>query len=145
MPNNSQRKNYLMYLADRALHHIDPSKTILRADSQIADSYNGQIASFAVAVSQSGLCPALSSYYKESNNDTRTVNRQPILEIISRMIHADTQMPAELRDIENASNLMRKAVFWANDKCRSRILRQEVIDCAIALKQVVRTYKLVES
>ena len=134
-----------MYLADRALHHIDPSKTILRADGQIADSYNGQIASFAVAVSQSGLCPALSSYYKESNNDTRTVNRQPILEIISRMIHADTQMPAELRDIENASSLMRKAVSWANDKCRSRILRQEVIDCAIALKQVVRTYKLVES
>ena len=145
MPNNSQRNNYLMYLADRALRHPDPSKTILRAGSQIADSYNGQIASFAVAVSQSGLCPALSSYYKESNNDTRTVNRQPILEIISRMIHADTQMPAELRDIENASNLMRKAVSWANDKCRSRILRQEVIDCAIALKQVVRTYKLVES
>ena len=144
MPNNTLRYNYLMKLADQALPHPNSQKTILDSQGNITDSYNGQIASFTVSVSMSGLCPTLASYYKGSNNDTRAVNRKPILETIARMIHADEGAPLnELRQIGNAEQLLRKAIEWGNNNDLAKALRQEVIDCAIALKQVVRTYNLV--
>ena len=143
MPNN-RRYNYLMKLADQALPHANRQKTILNNNGNIPDSYNGQIASFSVSVAMSGLCPTLASYYKDSNNDTRAVNRKPILETIARMIHADEGVPLnELRQISNAEQLFRKALEWGNNPNLAKALRQEVIDCAIALKQVVRTYNLV--
>ncbi len=143
MANNSKRNNYMMKLADEALRNNKEEKSIFNKQGNIPDSYNGQIAAFAVAISMSGLCPTLASYYKASNNDTRAVNRKPILEIIATMIHTDKDVPgSELKQIGNAEQLLRKAVEWSDNPSLSRALRQEVIDCAIALKQVVRTYNL---
>lgn len=136
---NIVRNNYLMKLADEALN--DGGVTIFRPDGGIPDSYNGQIAALGVSIAMNGLCPALASYYTDS--DTRAVNRRPVLEIIARMIDADRETNEVFQQIVDARSLLRKAVSLSNHVEAVRILQQEVIDCSIALKQVVRTYNLV--
>ena len=108
---------------------------ILRSDQTIEDSYNGQTAGFGVSVAMSGLLPTLAIYYQDAS-DSRIIDRRKILLAIGKMIQKDKP---ELQ-IFDAESLLRVAM-----RCDPSIvnqLKQEVIDCAIALKQVIRTYKL---
>lgn len=142
---NWKRNNSLMKLADEELNNRGSNATFLKADGRsIKDSYNGLVAGFSVSVAMSGLCPALSAYFKSSDGDD-SVNRLLILEVIARMIHRDGDTLPAFREIDSAKKLFRKAIDLAGNADASRKLQQEVIDCAIALKQVVRTYQLVES
>lgn len=102
----------------------------------IEESYNGQTAGFGITVAMSGLLPALVIYYQQAS-DTREINRKNILEAIARMIHQDEEFENHNR-ISNADSLLAAAIASPTSKS----LRKEVLDCAIALKQVIRTYKL---
>lgn len=130
------RNDILMGIAEKVLN--DGNITIVK-EGNIKDSYNGQIAALGVSIAMSGFCATLATYYKSSNNDTRAVDRKPILEIIARMIQEDK--PIEFPQIRNAESLMAAAIK-ANEKVRKK-LQKEFVECTVALKQVVRTYNLI--
>ncbi len=135
---NKKRLTILMQLADGVLR---PSG-ILKANGRIEDSYNGQTSGFSVTVAMSGLLPALVIYYQQAS-ESRNINRKNILEAIGLMISQDHDF-TEIQDIKDAESLLRAAIK-TRDNAKSKKLKQEVIDCAIALKQIIRTYELIKS
>ena len=144
---NRKRNNELIILADKALHESE--STILNANEKILDSYNSLIAAFSVSVAMSGLLPTLAGYYKKSNN--ANTDRRPILDIITYMIQHDEKANSYIKnEVTSAKTLLQLAVKLSSETADNnelpdlRCLEREVIDCAIALKQVVRTYNLVE-
>lgn len=133
----NERNNYLMQKANEVLL----ANTYMfdnRNELTIKESYNGQIAAFGVSIAMSGILPTLAIYYKEKSSTD--VNRRDIIEILALMIQADNEKVSPV--IDKAETLL-KFAMECSDAERS-YLTKELIECAIALKQVVRTYKLVK-
>ena len=135
---NKKRLTTLIQFADGVLR---PSG-ILKSYGKIEDSYNGQTSGFSVTVAMSGLLPALVIYYQQAS-ESRNINRKNILEAIGLMISLDHDF-TEIQYIKDAESLL-KAAIETRDNAKSKKLKQEVIDCAIALKQIIRTYELIKS
>ena len=57
------------------------------------------------------------------------------------MIHNDALLKSTYPTIHNAESLLRFAINANRDTLK--ILQREIVNCAVALKQVVRTYNLV--
>ena len=144
---NKTRNNYLIKLANEALLELraeNNANLFTNTNSfDIKDSYNGQIAALSVSIAMTGLLPTLAIYYQDTKT---TVNRRNILDVIARIIQKD-----ENREFSNASDdnfTDAKALFsfaLSSDDERLKKLTKEIEDCAVALKQVVRTYNLVKS
>lgn len=138
---NKKRISELMVLANKALH----GSKILNEDNTINDSYNGHTAGLGVTVAMNGLLPALVIYYQQ-NDEKRTTDRRQILEVIGKMINEDNffkknvKLNEKTEIIKGADSLIKAAINNPDNKK----LKLEVIDCATALKQIIRTYKLVD-
>lgn len=134
---NRNKNEVLILLAETVLQN----STLLEGESrtEIQDSYNGQIAALGVSVATTGLRPTLAIYYQDKPDaaEPRKVNRRAVLEIIAQMIEFPRSSPLEDR---NAKALLAYAISESADL---NWLKREVIDCSVALKQVVRTYKLI--
>lgn len=139
---NKKRIESLMLKAKESLE----SSEILKRDNQnqwyIEDSYNGQTSSFGVTVAMSGLLPALVIFYQKSS-DSKKIDRKKILEAISNMIKSDKPEWG----INDAKSLLEKALGRGinDEKLKKEIaagLKKEVLECATALKQIIRTYEL---
>lgn len=145
--NVKQRNDYLISLAAAALRNAD----VTFADgNNILSSYNGQVAAFCVSVAMSGLKPTLAFYLaKKDNKDSKidksseAVDRSKIVEVISLMINNDEQFTKPQGEDYTSAIALLNTVVPINDVVRLSAIRKEVLDCAIALKQVVRTYNLV--
>lgn len=130
----------LIQLADEALR----SSQILSEANTIDDSFNGQTSGLSVTIAMNGLLPALVIYYQQAS-ESRKIDRRKILEAIGKMIEEEMNKnefsfePA----INNANTLLQAAIETQDAIEYNKKLKQEVLDCAIALKQVIRTYKLV--
>ena len=125
---NKKRNEELMQKAEKALQ--DPRVKILKSNgNEIKDSYNGQTAAFGVTVAMSGLRPALAIYKQETDG----CNRLEILNAIAVMLD---RWPGN-----TPGESMRRAIMACND-ADLRNYKRDIIDCSIALKQVIRTYKL---
>lgn len=137
---NKKRISKLMILANKALK----GSCILNNDNSINDSYNGHTAGLGVAIAMNGLLPALVIYYQQ-NDEKRTTDRRQILEVIGKMINNDSffqnnvKLDGKAEMINGADSLIKAAIQNPDNK----MLKLEVIDCATALKQIIRTYKLV--
>lgn len=127
-------------------NEILESSGILQRDDKnqlyIEESYNGQTSSFGVTVAMSGLLPALVIFYQETS-DNRKIDRKKILEAIAKMIEMDKPQ----WQINNARSLLEKALGRGiNDEILKKEiaagLKKEVLECATALKQIIRTYEL---
>lgn len=133
------------YLMLKANDILGSSGILKRTDQNqlyIEDSYNGQTSSFGVTVAMSGLIPALVIFYQETS-DNRKIDRKKILEAIAKMIDLDKPQ----WQINNARSLLEKALGrGVNDEnLKKEIaagLKKEVLECATALKQIIRTYDL---
>lgn len=145
MATNKERMNKLILWADEALReqdaNIDAGISKVLNNGNIMDAYNGSVAALGVSIAMGELRPALAIYYQEKSERGAKpkANRRSVLDIISRIITKDTYN--QLNFSENglfAKNMFRYAIEQ-NDAH----LKQEIIDCSIALKQVVRTYNLV--
>lgn len=142
------RNNTLLSLADTALREQVVSTStgvskILNNNGEIDKAYNGSIASFGVSVAMSGLLPTLAIYYQEKlDSATRPqANRRSVLDAIARIVSKDTAVNFNFsQDGKYAENMFRYAIQYPGDLTA---LKTEVIECAIALKQIVRTYDLV--
>ena len=139
---NKKRTIDLMLKANLAIE----SSGILQKDDYgqcyIEDSYNGQTSSFGVTVAMSGLLPALIIFYQETS-DNRKIDRKKILEAIGEMIKSDKPE----WQIHDAKSLLEKALGRCinNEDLKREIatgLKKEVLECATALKQIIRTYEL---
>lgn len=131
---NKKRAAQLMQLANDKLK----KSRLLKKDAEgdyIEDTYNGQTAGFSVTIAMNGLLPALVIYYQQTS-ESRESNRRDILEVIGQMIGADKAFNRP--NIKNADSLLKAAIAAPADKA----LKQEVTDCAIALKQIIRTFRL---
>lgn len=127
----------MMQLADRVLS----VSGILKQNQNgffIEDSYNSQTAGFGITVAMNGLLPALVIYYQQAS-ESREINRKNILEAIAQMISQDEEYRNH-KQISDANSLLKAAMASPTSKS----LRKEVLDCVVALKQIIRTYKLEE-
>lgn len=145
---NKTRNNTLIKYANEALTEQEANEKFgvskILNGSDIEEAYNGSIASLGVSIAMSELRPALAIYYQDKpNSATRPkANRRSVLDAIARIISKDASERnlSKWRFSDNgdfAKNLFVYAI--SND---DKELKQEVVDCAIALKQIVRTYNL---
>ena len=128
---NKKKNEDLMRKAEDALK--DDRVKILEKEKEdlsykIKDSYNGQTASLGVTIAMSGLRPALAIYQQETDG----CNRLEILNAIAVMLGIVHNSPGK--------ELFAQALNC--DTAELKKLKKEVLDCSIALKQVIRTYKL---
>lgn len=139
---NKKRNNELIFIADQALRKCP--KSFLK-NGVISDSYNGQISALGVAIAMSGLLPALAIFYAEGS-DTRAVDRRLILHVVSDMIARDKQAKDDgITGITGADSLLRFAIVNEDNSVLFKTLQKRIVECSVALKQVVRTYNLVKN
>jgi CRISPR-associated protein Cmr5 len=96
---------------------------------EIPSSYNGYISAFGASIMQSGLKPTLALFENENNKDKTKEDKSFLPRIILKVLdssHAD-------------DSLLRYVLAKPQDE---EILRQRIIDIAIAVKLSIRTFKL---
>lgn len=91
----------------------------------INESYNGQVSALGVSVLMIGLKSTLAVYYQDEN-------RRRLLEVIVQMINKKKGA-----NFANAEEFVREVM-----KGDEKNWKTDVVDCSVALKQVIRTYKL---
>lgn len=91
----------------------------------INESYNGQVSALGVSVLMIGLKATLAVYYQDEN-------RRRLLEVIVQMINKKKGA-----NFANAEEFVREVM-----KGDEKNWKTDVVDCSVALKQVIRTYKL---
>lgn len=95
----------------------------------IHESYNGQVSALGVSVLMIGLKATLAVYYQDEN-------RRRLLEVIVQMLNKKKGT-----SFANAEMFVRE-VMGNKDKSKEVNWKTDVVDCSVALKQVIRTYKL---
>lgn len=141
---NKTRNNELIKLANDKLRESNiPTGN---NKENIAESYDGKTAALSVSVAMSDLLPTLAIYYQDF--DSKHPNnpcRRNVLNVVATMI----TKPGSEEKFSNAKDLLRYALSLdkrkEEDMTKLKNLKKEVIDCSIALKQVVRTYNLVKN
>ncbi len=146
---NKTKNNTLIKYANEALVEQNPNAKFgiskILNDSNIEEAYNGSIASLSVSIAMSELRPALAIYYQDKPNSASKpkANRRSVLDAIARIITKDA---AERKlgkwDFSSNEDFAKNLFDYAVNN-EDKDLKQEVIDCSIALKQIVRTYNLV--
>ena len=130
---NKTKNNELIRLADEKLR---ASNNMLKGND-IAETYNGKTAALSVSVAMSELLPTLAIYYQDYDKEhPEKPCKRYVLDVVATMI----TIPHENNRFQNSEALLRHAIAHPEDIVH---LKKKVIDCAIALKQVVRTYNLV--
>lgn len=133
-----KRNEELIRRAEEALRSDKVNLLIDRPKGKINESYNGQIAALGVTIALTGLRPALAIYYQDKPNakSPTKCNKKEILNAIAHML----VIPG--KKIVDAKELLEYALNIKHDD-ELKWLKKEIIDCSVALKQVVRTYNLV--
>lgn len=102
-------------------------------DGFIDKAYSGQIAAFSVSVAMVGLKPTLAMYYQQGGSSVNTHN---IVGLIAEMLVAEGY-PFEGKS--PADKFFDHVMGMSEGKDADK-LRKDVIDNAVALKVVVRTF-----
>ncbi|HHT23328.1 MAG TPA: hypothetical protein GXZ87_08485 [Bacteroidales bacterium] len=125
--------NKLIILADEKLRNSNMYKN----DDTIPEAYDGKTAALSVSVAMSDILPTLAIYYQDFDAKKPDKDcRRNVLNVVATMI----DKPNEDAKFLDAEELVRYSVSGDADL---QYIKKQVIDCAIALKHVVRTYKLV--
>lgn len=147
MATNKKRINKLIQWADEALReqvsNPDAGVSKVMNDGNILDAYNGSVSALGVSIAMGELLPSLAIYYQEKSERgaKAKANRRSVLDIIARMITKDSYCQLNFSN----QGLYAKNMFQYAIENNDVNLKQEIIDCSIALKQVVRTYNLIGS
>ena len=129
---NKTRNNELVRLADEKLR----TSNMLKGNN-IAKTYDGKTAALSVSVAMSDLLPTLAIYFQDFEaKHPDAPCRRNVLNVVATMI----TVPGQNVKFKDAEALLRHAIEHPGDISK---LRTDVIDCSIALKQVVRTYNLI--
>ena len=136
---DKQKNNILVKIADEVV----AADTDLCIDGKVNSSYNGQISALGVMIAMVGLNPALCLYNQEGSTN---VPRRNILSALAKIIAADRDFRTDLisrnfsdiGDNFDRRNLYERVIHSEGDE--SRMFKTEILNCIVALKQVVRTY-----
>lgn len=137
MDKNTNSK--LMGYADEVLRE-DNCPLFKKKSTTIFSSYNGQVSALGVSILMIGLKPTVSVYYQDKRKEHEAY-RQCLLGVIAKMLEKDDKWKPKLAkgaSYENyAKELTRYILKNDNDT-----LKTDILNCSIALKQVIRTYNL---
>lgn len=114
----------------------------------IYDSYNGQVAALGVSILMIGLKPTLAIYYQDApKKEKGKAYRRALLEVIVRML----RLKEDKKVYESTESLVRYILDVPKNPSdgekklseqEEKSLKTDILNCSIALKQVIRTYKL---
>lgn len=139
---NKELNKRLMTIAENVLHSNDCH--LYKCDGTIHESYNGQASALGVSTLMVGLKATLAIYYsdapgpndeikrRENNNYYKKAFRKLLLDVIVNMLNAKN-------NTNYSTHYFVHTVMQALDENQ---WKTEFIDCSVALKQVIRTYKL---
>ncbi len=102
----------------------------------IHESYNGQVSALGVSILMIGLRATLAVYYQDKPDKKDKAYRRNILEVIVQMLNKDKNKKGGT-SFANAEDFVREVM-----KSDEKNWKTDVVDCSVALKQVIRTYKL---
>lgn len=128
---DKKKNNRLIKVADEV---IFSSRLLFKSGTDAVDpAFNGQIAALGVMIAMIGLKPAICMYCQD--NENTKVSRKKIISVLAGMISGDTAYNACYAGADE----LRTAVVnsTGNDE---KALKEEILDCLSALKQVARTY-----
>lgn len=96
-------------------------------NGKIASVYNGYISSFGASIIQSGLKPTL-AVFENTNSDPKT-EKSYLTKLILKILDKNT----------NESSLLKYILSKPKEE---EILKEKIIDIAIAIKLSIRTFEL---
>ena len=112
-----------------------------KGKTTIYDSYNGQGAALGDSILMIGLKPTLAIYYQDApKKEKGKAYRRALLEVIARML----RLKEDKEVYESAESLVRYVLDGEKklSEQEEKKLKTDILNCSIALKQVIRTYKL---
>ncbi len=133
---DKKRNKELMTIAEEVLQREDCPLYI--KPGVIHESYNGQVSALGVSTLMIGLKATFAVYYsdrpdkKKADNRYDKAYRKLLLDVIVKMINKIIGTDS------TTENFVREVMKSNNDEQWKR----DLIDCSVALKQVIRTYKL---
>jgi CRISPR-associated protein Cmr5 len=97
-------------------------------DGTIASAYNGYISSFGASIIQSGLKPTLAVF--ENTNSNSKEDKSFLAKLILKLLDPNTQESSLLK-------------YVLANKDKEALLKEQILDIAVAIKLSIRTFKLV--
>lgn len=126
---NHSRIDALLKKADEAL---TKEKIEIVKNGKVDDGYDSAIAAFGPTVVLSGLMPALASYCAETKNGKTKTEKWKIVNAISFIL----QSKYGWSDHNKLFN------HCLNNPSQTERLTTDIVDASVALKLMVRTYKI---
>lgn len=130
----------LMSIAEQVLNDKRWTCPLFEKDkghTTIYGSYDGQISALGVSILMIGLRPTVSVYYQDGPVKDDAY-RRGVLEVIARML----KVLNETYSFNDAETMTRYILRPDRIDSELKSLKTNVLNCTIALKQVVRTYNL---
>lgn len=139
---NKELNKKLMEYAEEVLQSNDCP--LYKEAGVIHESYNGQVSALGVSTLMIGLKATLAVYYqdKPSVEDgerlyKRKAYRRCLLEVIVKMLNRKNGT-----DYSDVYDFLRVVMPNNNTLQQEEQWKSDVVNCSVALKQVIRTYKL---
>lgn len=126
---NKELNRKLMGYAEECLQYNSCLLYKNKKEGIINESHNGQVSALGVSTLMIGLKATLAVYYQDEN-------RRRLLEVIVQMLNKKNGTT-----YASADDFVRK-VMKNDSEINEEKLKTDVVDCSVALKQVIRTYKL---
>ena len=127
---NKELNKELMTIAEEVLQ--SENCPLYKAPGVIYESYNGQVSALGVSVLMIGLKATLAVYYSDRGNENKAY-RKLLLDVIVKMINRKYNT-----EYDDSADFVRTVMSNNNNE----ELKTRVINCSVALKQVIRTYKM---
>ena len=128
---NKELNRELMGYAEECLQEDNCPLYKNKREGIINESHNGQVSALGVSALMIGLKATLAVYYQDEN-------RKRLLEEIVKMLNKKNK---DKETFDDAEDFVRK-VMGGKCKMSEEELKTNIVDCSVALKQVIRTYKL---
>jgi len=123
---NKKRVDKLLPLAAEALKHAN-----IAVNGKVDAAFRGQISSFGSAVKNGSVLSAVAFFSKQGKSK---VHREYLLKAIDELM--SHEVPELVGD-----NLFKKVQF-VQDAVKKTILKEQILDCVIALKLAMNLYDL---
>ena len=137
---NKELNKRLMTIAEEILQSNDCP--LYKCPGTIYESYNGQASALGVSTLMIGLKATLAIYYSDAPNKSHKViddknyydraYRKLLLDVIIKMLNKKNSTN------HSTDNFVRTVMQSSNEE----LWKKDLIDCSVALKHVIRTYKL---
>ena len=133
---NKKENKEWMERAESVLQSTEWNCPLFKGEGKtiIYDSYNGQVAALGVSILMIGLKPTLAIYYQDAP-------KRALLEVIVRML----RRKEDNKEVYGSAESLVRHILEKDKKLleeKKKKLKMDILNCSIALKQVIRTYKL---